>query len=392
MIEMEGGMNIGIPKESAVEERRIPITPAGIYALTREDHEVYVEKSAGEASGFSDQQLREVGAQIAFSREEVFHRADLIAKVQPPTEAESAFLGAGKILLSFVGLGVARKPIFTEMMQNGVTALGYEFSEQPDGTLPILTAMSEIAGLLLPQIAGQLLETNRGGRGITLAGVAGIPPANVVILGAGTVGLSAARAFSDMGAQVLIMDRDIGKLRTADRLLNKRVSTSIVTPLLVERATRFADVLVGAVLIHLQRTPHVVSESMVKEMKPGAVILDVSIDQGGCVATSRPTTLSSPTYVQHGVTHYCVPNIPASVARTASHALNNSILPWILQVARMGMDEALRKYPCLKKGTYLYHGRSTSKALSDLLDFEHTEIDSDVNLGIHPTMKGAGNR
>lgn len=367
-------MNIGIPKEISVEERRIALTPVGVYALTSEGHTVYVETGAGSASGFSDQEFLEVGADIVFSGEEVFHRAELIAKIQPVTEDECRLLDYEKIIFSFLNLGVTRKPEVRAMMDKNTTALAYEFSEQPDGTLPILTAMSEIAGHLLPQISGKLLESKHGGRGITLTGVAGIPPANVVILGAGAVGLNAARAFSALGAQVLIMDNDIAKLRQVDRLLDKRVSTSIVTPLLVQRATRFADVLVGAVLIHRKKTPHLVTEEMVREMKNGAVILDVSIDQGGCVATSRPTTLSYPTFVQYGVIHYCVPNIPASVARTASHALNNSVLPWILQVARLGMDQALGKFACLQKGVYLYKGQSTQKSISDLFELEFQNL------------------
>jgi len=367
-------MNIGIPNEVAIEERRIALTPVGVYAITNEGHTVYVENGAGESCGFSDQEFQEVGAQLVYSRAEVFQRSDLIAKIQPPTEEEASLLESGKIIFSFLSLGTSRKPVIDILTEKGVTALGYEFSEQPDGTLPILTAMSEIAGLLLPQIAGRLLESDRGGRGITLAGVAGIPPANVVILGAGEVGFNAARSFSELGAQVFVLDKDINKLREVDRLLNKRVSTSIVTPLLVERAVRFADVLVGAVLIYGKKTPHVVSEKMVKEMKPGSVIIDVSIDQGGCVETSRPTTLSSPTFVQDGVIHYCVPNIPSSVARTASHALNNSVLPWVQQVARMGMEAALKKYSCLQSGTYLFRGRSTLKSLSDLFGLEHREI------------------
>ena len=367
-------MNIGIPKEVAIEERRIALTPVGVYALTNEGHAVYVENGAGVSCGFPDELFREVGAQVVYSRQEVFQRSELVAKIQLPTEEEARLLESGKIIFSFLTLGTIRKPVVEILTKLGVTALGYELAEQPDGTLPILTAMSEIAGLLLPQIAGRLLESDRGGRGILLAGVAGIPPANVVILGAGAVGFSAARSFSELGAQVLVLDKDINKLREVERLLTKRVSTSIVTPLLVERAVRFADVLVGAVLIRGKKTPHVVSEEMVKEMKPGSVIIDVAIDQGGCVETSRPTTLSFPNYVQDGVIHYCVPNIPSSVARTASHALNNSILPWVQQVARRGMDTTLKKYSCLQSGTYLYQGHSTLKSLSDLFGLEHREM------------------
>ncbi len=368
-------MDIGIPKEIAAEERRVALTPVGVYALTQKGHNVYVQKGAGEASGFSDQDFREVGAQIVFSGEEVFQRGQLITKIQPPTEEEGRYLDSEKIIFSFLNLGITTKAILSLLMKKGVTALGYELSEQPDGALPILTAMSEIAGVVLPQIAGKLLESREGGRGITLAGVAGIPPANVVILGAGAVGVNAARAFTQLGAQVMIMDRDVEKLRKIDQMMQKQISTSIVTPLLVERAVRFADVLIGAVLIRGKKAPHLVTEAMVKNMKPGSVIIDVSIDQGGCVETSRPTTLSSPTYVLHGVTHYCVPNIPASVARTASHALNNAVVPWVQQVARLGIENAVKKFTCLQTGIYLYQGQCASKSLSDLFDLPYKNLE-----------------
>ncbi len=371
-------MNIGIPNEVSVEERRVALTPVGVYALTNEGHTVYVEKGAGESCGFSDQEFLEVGAELVFSHEEVFLRSDLIVKVEPPIEDEVAFLESGNMLFSFLNLGIMRKPVIDLLNKNGVTALGYEFTEQPDGTLPILIAMSEIAGGLLPQIAGRFLESNVGGRGIALAGVAGIPPANVVILGAGTVGFTAASAFAALGAQVLIMDRNIDRLREVTRLLGKRISTSIVTPLLVERAARFADVLVGAVLIHGSKTPHLISKELVKEMKPGAVSIDVAIDQGGCIETSRPTTLSSPVFVEDGVIHYCVPNITASVARTASHALNNSILPWIMQVSRIGLEKVFQKYSCLRKGAYFYRGHATSKSLAELFELEYTDLQSQL--------------
>ncbi len=352
-------MNIGIPNEISVEERRVALTPVGVYALCQEGHEVLVEKGTGESCGFSDQDFRNVGAQIVFSPEEVYRRSDLVLKVQAPTLEECDWFDSGKTLFSTLGLGQTREEVLRRLQERKVTAVGYELAQLPDGTFPILTALSELAGMLLPQIASRLLQSNLGGRGITLGGVPGIPPANVVILGAGAVGLNAARAFSAAGAQVMVMDKNVSKLRSLDHTFSKQVSTSIVTPLLVDRAVRFADVLVGAVLIRGRRTPHLVSEAQVKSMKSKAVVLDVSIDQGGCVETSRPTTLSAPTFVKHGVIHYCVPNITACVARTASHAINNSVLPWVLQVSRLGIDEALARYTCLQKGTYLRNGEST---------------------------------
>ncbi len=366
-------MNIGIPNEVAVEERRIALTPVGVYALTNEGHRVYVESGAGLSCGFSDHHFQEVGADLVFSHQEVFRRSELIVKVQSPTEDESAFLDSGQNLFSFLNLGLAKRPVIEQLLTHNVTALGYEYVQQPEVGQPILMAMSEIAGALLPQIAGRYLESNHGGRGISLTGFAGIPPANVVILGAGVVGNNAARAFAAVGAQVLVMDKAVNKLRQLELMLGKRVATSIVTPLLIERAVRFADVLIGAIMVRGKKTPHLVSQEKVQEMKSGSVIIDVSIDQGGCFETSRPTRLSSPIFKQHGVIHYCVPNITASVARTASHALNNSILPWVLQVAKLGMPSALKKFSCLRSGTYLFEGKVALKPLSELLDIELKE-------------------
>lgn len=369
-------MNIGIPKETSIEERRVALTPVGVYALVAEGHAVHVEQGAGKASGFSDQEFQNVGAHVVFSGDEVFHRSQLVVKVQPPTEEECKYLEQEKIVFSLLGMGIARKTLIKTLLDTGVIAVGYEFVEQPDGNLPILTALSEIAGNLLPQIAGRLLESECGGRGITLAGVSGVTPANVVILGAGVVGFTAARAFSALGAKVLVLDKNVNNLRNVDRLLDKRVPTSIITPLLVERWSRLADVLIGAVLIHGQKPPNLVTEDMVKKMKEGSVIIDVSIDQGGCIATSHPTTLSSPTFVQHGVTHYCVPNIPAAAARTASHAMNNSVLPWVLEVANDGLEKTLHRVSSLRKGVYAFRGKCTQPAVAKLVDCEFQDMDA----------------
>jgi alanine dehydrogenase len=235
--------------------------------------------------------------------------------------------------------------------------------------------MSEIAGMLLPQIAGKLLESTQGGRGVLLGGIAGIPASNVVIIGAGTVGSTAARVFLGCGANVTMMDEDLERLRMQEVLLNKAANTILATPYNIEKYVRSADVVVGAILIHGRRPPHVVTEAMVAKMRPGSVILDVSIDQGGCVETSRPTSLSDPAFKKHGVTHFCVPNIPSSVARTASHALNNVVLSFVEEI---GAKEAaaFRDNTTLRRGVYLFSGHCTHEGLAGLLDLEYSNIDS----------------
>ena len=368
-------MIIGIPKEVCGDERRVALTPAGAYALARSAHSVIVQADAGAGSGFSSEAYSQAGATIAFSAEEVFARSDLLVKVLPPSVEESGWLPEERFLFSTLHLGVADPKVHEILKRRRTIAAGFELIEDADGNLPVVTAMSEIAGMLLPQIAGRFLETTSGGRGVMLGGIAGIPASNVVIIGAGTVGSTAARSFLGVGANVTIMDGDLKRLRDLETSLAKMVNTVLATPYNIERYVTSADVLVGAVLIHGRKTPHVVTAAMVRRMRPGSVILDISIDQGGCVETSRPTSLSDPVFSQHGVTHYCVPNIPSSVARTASHALNNVLLSFVETIADEGAT-AFRDSPTLRRGVYLYSGHCTHEGLAKLMNWEHSNIDA----------------
>jgi alanine dehydrogenase len=366
-------MLIGIPKETWGEERRVALTPAGVYALAKLGHSVIFQSDAGAGSGFSNPEYEAAGASIVFSPEEVFARPDLIVKFMAPTIDECAWIPERRLLFSTVNLGTANPKVLEGLRDRETIAIGYELIEDGTGYLPVVTAMGEIAGMLLPQIAGKLLETTQGGRGILLGGIAGIPASNVVIIGAGNVGSTAARMFLGCGANVTIMDSDLRKLRLLEVQLNKSANTILATPYNIERHVGMADVVVGAVLIHGRRTPHVVTAGMVSEMRPGSVILDVSIDQGGCVETSRPTRLTDPVFKKHGVTHFCVPNIPSSVARTASHALNNVVLSWVEEVAEGG-EEAVCDNALLRRGVYLFSGRCTHEGLAGLLDWEYVPI------------------
>ncbi len=366
-------MIIGIPKETWGEERRVALTPAGAYALAKLGHSVIVQSEAGAGSGFSGPEYEAAGASIVFSPEEVFARADLIVKFMPPTLDECSWIPERRILFSTVHLGSANPRILQTLRDRETTAVGYELIEDDTGYLPVVTAMSEIAGMLLPQIAGKLLETTQGGRGILLGGVAGIPASDVVIIGAGTVGSTAARVFLGCGANVTIMDLDLRRLRLLEVQLDKEANTILATPYNIERHVVTADVVVGAVLIHGRKAPHVVTAAMVSEMRPGSVILDVSIDQGGCVETSRPTRLTDPVFKKHGVTHFCVPNIPSSVARTASHALNNVVLSFVEEVGERG-EQAVSEIPTLRRGVYLFSGRCTHEGLAGLLGWEYVPL------------------
>jgi alanine dehydrogenase len=371
-------MIVGIPRENWAEERRVALTPAGVHSLVVAGQEVIVQSDAGIGCGFSNDSYSETGAVIVFSSEEVFARADFIVKVMPPTVQECNWMGTGKFLFSAVHLGSANPEMHRRLKEQQTVAVGLELVEDAERHLPLVTAMSEIAGMLIPQIAGRFLETTHGGRGVMLGGVPGIPAAHIVIIGAGTAGTTAARIFIGFGASVTIMDDDLKRLRVVDASLPKMVNTALATPYGLERYVPSADVVLGAVMVHGRKAPHVITESMVRGMKLGSVIIDLAIDQGGCVETSRPTTLSDPVFQKHGVTHFCVPNVPSSVARTASHALNNVIAPLIEDVAENGMA-AFRRNLALHRGVYLFSGHCTHEGLAELLGCEYSSLDSLLN-------------
>lgn len=350
-------MEFGVPREVRDLENRVGLTPAGVHALVEASHTVYVERNAGTGAGFSDEDYRAVGAQIVYSPEEAYGRAEVVVKVTRPTAAEHDLLRPGQAVACYLHLAVASPDLLEALRGREITAIAWETVQRDDGTLPALLPSSEVAGRLAPIIAGQFLQTVHGGRGILLSGLPGVPPAAVVILGAGVVGTNAARAFSGNGAQVTVLDRDIRHLQRLDELFNGRVATMLSTPYNVRRAVKFADVLVGCVYVPGARAPVLVTHDMVRSMRRGAVIIDFSIDNGGCVATSRPTTHRDPTFVAEGVIHFCVPNTPARVARTASYALTNAILPYLLSIGERGVEAAIREDPSLARGVNVYQGR-----------------------------------
>jgi alanine dehydrogenase len=367
-------MIIGIPKENFKEEKRVGLAPAGVDSLIRSAHTVFYEQGAGEGSHFTDEDYRKVGATIVFSAEEVYKRSELIAKVQPLTENEANLLQDDQILFTFLHLSVAKKTTLENLIKKNVTAIGYELIEDPKG-LPVLHAMSEIAGPLSIQIAERYLESStKGGRGILMGGITGVAPAAVVILGAGVVGITAARAALGRGAQVIVIDKDLNRLRKIDSLFPGKLTTVMANPYTITRGVKFADVLIGAVLIKGEKTPHLVTEAMVKEMKEGAVVVDVSIDQGGCIETSRITNISDPVFVFKDVIHYCVPNMPALVPRTASYGLNNAAIGYIQSIAENGLANALLGDAGLSKGVCTYHGTCTNEAIAAIFNLEYRKL------------------
>lgn len=360
-------MDIGVPRERRQYDSRVGLTPAGVELLTSEGHTCYVELGAGLGAGFSDQDYEKAGARIVYSGEEVYGRAELVLKVARPTVEEFEWMQSDQVVMGFLHLAAARRDKVDLLLKRRVTAIAYETVERNDGTLPILGPMSQLAGRMCPHVAATLLQNDRGGKGILLGGVPGVPPAEVVILGAGTLGTEAARAFLGAGASVYVLDHDWAKLKRLDELLSGRVTTMMSHAFNIRKVVKFADVLIGAVLVPGARAPVLVTREMVAAMRPRSLIMDVAIDQGGCVETSRPTFHGTPTFVEEGVIHYCVPNMTGVVGRTATHALNNAIWPYVQQIARQGLEMTLKVCPELMRGVATRGGQIVNPALADAM-------------------------
>jgi alanine dehydrogenase len=327
----------------------------GVELLVEAGHRCYVESAAGQGSGFSDDRYRRAGATIVFSTAEVYGRAQMILSVSRPVPDEFDLLQEGHILFGFLHLAVIHPARLEMLLKRCVAAVGYETIQTDDGHLPVLAAASQVAGRMLPGVAAHLLQNNEGGHGLLLGGVPGVPAATVVVVGAGIVGTNAARAFEGVGADVRVMDMDLRRLQALEEHGFKG-QTIIAYEFNVARVIRDADVLVGSVLIPGSRAPLIVTREMVRTMKPRSVIIDVAIDQGGCVETSRPTSYQNPTYIEEGVIHYCVPNMTGVVARTATHAINNAAWPFIRLTAQLGLDGAVAEDAALRRGLNVYKG------------------------------------
>jgi alanine dehydrogenase len=361
-------MNICIPRERREADYRVALTPAGVRLLVKAGHTCYIEHNAGIGSGFTDYDYQNAGGQVAYQGEEIFGRADLLIKVSRPTVQEFEWMREDSIIAGFLHLASASPEKIATLIEKRITAIGWEIIQESDGTLPVLQPISQVAGRMIPQVAASLAQNNYGGKGILLGGVPGVPPAEVAILGAGTVGSAAARTFVGMGANVYVLDQDWKKLHDLDAMLGGRIITMISHDFNLDKICRFADILVGAVLVPGKRTPVLVSRSMVAAMRSRSIIIDIAIDQGGCVETSRPTTHSNPTFVEEDVLHYCVPNMTGVLGRTATHALNNATWPYIKAIAEAGLEPAARKLPSLERGLYTRQGTLIQPALQNIME------------------------
>jgi alanine dehydrogenase len=361
-------MNICIPKERRDSEYRVGLTPAGIQLLTQQGHTCFIEKEAGVGSGFSDHAYQEAGATIVYSGEEIYGRADLILKVSSPIKEEYDWMQKGLTLLGFLHLSAGGSAKVDTLLSKKITAIGYEIIQEEDGSLPVLKPLSQLAGRMIPQVAATLAQNNYGGAGFSLGGVPGIPPADVVILGAGIVGRNAARSFLGLGANVHMLDCSLEALQRIDREFSSRVNTLVSYPFNIHKICSIANVFVGAILVPGAPSPVVVTREMVQQLHSRSIIIDSSIDQGGCIETSRLTTHSNPTYLEEDVIHYCVPNMTGVLGRTATHAMSNATWPFITQIAEIGIKESLKKNPALNNGVYLHQGKVVKQVLTNALE------------------------
>ncbi len=366
-------MIIGVTKEVKDHETRVGLVPSGVTALVEAGHRVLVQASAGAGSALTDKEYEQVGAEIVPTAAEVWNRADLVAKVKEPQSSEYGFLRPGLILFTYLHLAPIRE-LTDRLLESGVSGVAYETICEPDGTLPLLIPMSEVAGRMAVQVGAQYLEASNGGRGVLLGGVPGVAPANVVVLGGGVVGTNAAKVALGMGAHVTIIDRNLNRLRELDDIFNGYAVTLASNVWTISETLRYADLVIGAVLVPGAATPKLVRRAMLAQMKPGSVMVDVAIDQGGCFETSRPTTHTDPVYFEGGVLHYCVPNMPAAVPHTSTFALTNATMPYLLELANKGLERACRSHPAIAQGVNTYRGKVTCPAVAESQAREYVEL------------------
>ncbi|MFQ5533043.1 MAG: alanine dehydrogenase [Candidatus Methylomirabilales bacterium] len=366
-------MIVGVPKEIKDQEHRVAMSQAGVQMLTARGHSVLIERGAGSGAGIMDEEYAVVGAKLVATAAEIYASAEMICKVKEPLPSEYGYLQSGQILFTFLHLAPSLE-LTQALLERDVVAIAYETVEMTDGRKPLLEPMSEIAGRMALPIAAHYLSSPLGGRGVLLSGVPGVPPATVTILGGGIVGYNAARMAAGMGATAFLLEVDASRMRYLDEVLPPNVTTLMSNPLNLEECLRHADVLVGAVYIPGAKAPQLVTRDMLKLMTPGSVIVDVAVDQGGCVETARPTTHSDPVYQVNGILHYCVANMPGAYGRTATFALTNVTLPYVLDIAEGGWKGAAQEHSEIAKGLNVVHGNVTHQAVAEAHAMEYIPV------------------
>jgi alanine dehydrogenase len=366
-------MIVGILKEIKAAENRVSMTPAGVEVMLENGHDVLVETEAGMGSGFDDGAYREAGAEIVATPEEIYRRAGMVMHVKEPQPSEYPLIRAGQIFFTYFHFA-ASEQLTRAMIASRAVCIAYETIVGPDGSLPLLTPMSEVAGRMAAQEAAKYAERTQGGRGILLGGVPGVQPATVLVLGGGTVGTHAAQMASGLGAKVYLLDTNLERLRHLAEVMPKNCFPLMSSPATVRELVQEADVVIGAVLLHGAKAPKLVTREMLKTMKPGAVLVDVAIDQGGCFETSRPTTHGEPIFEVDGVVHYCVANMPGAVPLTSTIALTNATLPYALQIANQGWQDVARNDPAVRAGLNVVNGKVTYEGVAEAFNMEMTPV------------------
>lgn len=366
-------MIIGAVKEIKAGENRVGLTPHGVNALVKDGHKVLIETSAGKNSGFSDDDYKKEGAEIAEYAQEVYAGSDIIVKVKEPQKSEFSMFKENQILFTYLHLA-AEPEVTNFLLQKKITAVAYETVELHDGTVPLLAPMSEVAGRMAIQVGMHYLERTNGGSGKLLSGVPGVPPAKVTVIGTGVVGINAAKVAMGVGSDVTIIGRNPAQLRIIDDMFGSRIKTLFSNAYNIEKAVAESDLVVGAVLLTGASAPKLVTRSMVKKMRSGSVIVDVAIDQGGCIETSKPTTHQNPVYVDESVIHYCVTNMPGAVPNTSTLALTNATLPYLLKIAKLGVENAAKQDDAIRKGINTYKGMLTNKSVAESLKMKYDEL------------------
>ena len=367
-------MKIGVPREVKNHEYRVAITPAGVHELVRNGHQVVIEQSAGVGSSIPDGDFLQAGAEILATADEVWAAADLVLKVKEPIAQEYHRMRKGQVLFTYLHLAASR-PCTDALLESGTTAIAYETVQLPDRSLPLLAPMSEVAGRMAPQVGARCLEREAGGRGILMGGVSGVYAAKVVVLGAGVAGMNAAAISLGMQAEVLVLDNNIDRLRQADRIYQGHLQTVASNSYEIEKACLDADLVIGAVLVVGAKAPKLIRDELVARMKPGAVLVDIAIDQGGCFESSRPTTHDAPTYRVHDTLFYCVANMPGAVPHTSTYALTNVTLPYALAIANLGWRDACRVDPALGLGVNVHDGAVVSAPVAQAHGLTHRSLD-----------------
>ncbi len=367
-------MIVGVPKEIKDNEYRVAMTPGGVMQMVGMGHEVWVETHAGDGSGFTDDEFARVGAKIVPTAADAW-AADFVVKVKEPQSTEFQFLRPDLVLFTYLHLA-AEKTLTRAMLESGVTGIAYETVELASGYLPLLTPMSEVAGRMSIQVGAHYLERMNGGRGKLLGGIPGVRSADVIIIGGGVVGTNAAQVALGMGAHVVIIDLNLDRLRYLEEVLHGRLTTLSSNPLTIAEAVKRADLLIGAVLVKGAKAPKLVTREMINTMNPGSVVVDVAVDQGGCIETTRPTTHSNPTFYVKDVLHYCVTNMPGAVPRTSTYGLSNATLPYMVKLANLGAEAAIRKDPALALGVNTCKGKVVYPAVAEAFDLEYTPLES----------------